>query len=82
MLLIRNTVHLHTQLRLISLSSRITNVHHLIMCIMQTIISKIINRDMLLIIGLQLNATGTVIKEVNIQSMKTLSFVYQTCLNS
>ena len=39
---------------------------------MQTSISKIINQDMLLIIELQLNATGNALKEVNIQSMKTL----------
>jgi len=51
---------------------RIRNVHHLIVCIMQTSISKIINQDMLLIIELQLNATGNALKEVNIQSMKTL----------
>ena len=33
MLLISNTVYLHTQLRLINFSSRISHVHHLIMCI-------------------------------------------------
>jgi len=40
MLLISNTVYLHRQLRLINRNSRISNVHHIIMCIMQTSISK------------------------------------------
>jgi len=59
MLLISNNVYLHTQPRQINLSSRISNVHHLIMYIMQTSIGTKIHQDMLLIIGLQLNATDT-----------------------
>jgi len=39
---------------------------------MQTSINKIIYQDMLLIIGLRLSVTGNVLKEVNIQSVKTL----------
>jgi len=44
------------------------------MCTMQTSISLIIHQDMLLIIGVQLNATGNVLQEVNIGMHTKLIF--------